>query len=104
MRFERRQHDDAAARDALIGPAPEPVLVSRHERVDEDRRVAALAKDRADMLVPVVRAVGLGARFPSGVRRAPAPQARGDLVDGLPTRVWQDVPSTENGAAEVPLR
>jgi hypothetical protein len=60
----------------------------------------ALVEDRADILVPIVRAVGLGARHPREVRRTPAPQAGGDLVDPrtLPRRPPQDAPTGRHRA------
>src|SRR5437763_14192937 len=88
MRAERRQHHHPAARHALVGPTPEPGLVTWHKRIDEYGCVGALVQDRADMLVPIVGAIRLGIRRPSCVRGRPSPKAWRDLLHPrtLPSR------------------
>jgi hypothetical protein len=55
-------------------------LAVDHQRIDEHERVARVVGDTTDLRRPVGRAVHLLRRFPLGMCRRPAPQARCDLL------------------------
>src|SRR4029077_6435557 len=56
------------------------VVAVGHERIDQDERARCGVRNTADVSRPIGRAVLLLGLLPVRVRRCPAPQPRGDLV------------------------
>src|ERR1700755_3217722 len=84
MGLKRRDHVDAPPTNTLVSPLPERRCVGRDQRVYEHDGVTTLVQHAADQLVPIVRAVRLGAGPPRRMWTGPPPKP-GQYFSHAPT-------------------